>query len=354
MESTKSSIIKEFICLFKFVCHLRKGAGDRINLIISMKIYSQIKINHFCPVFLKTLKGDKIRSDFHKNYFYKSWAMLCLIPKLKNIIKKDSIDTIHIIDNYGPFMSFLKLFFPGIKIIGTAVTYNPTSNLYNLFLKWSFSKFDQIISFSDSFEKVLRKLGFRNVETIHWGIIPSKKIHTKKYNLIKILWTGYLQQTHEKDFVYSINIAKKIIYDNPLIEFDFIFKPEHFNSIFLKYSQKGITIKQSSGMNFKSELRNYNFLLCPILNLNSTLAPPLTWIECLNVGIPVITTPRKNIEEIIYHKFNGFIIKDNFEELVKFLNSDKKILNKNCNRFIKTNYNLNQSALNYQKLWEKN
>jgi glycosyltransferase involved in cell wall biosynthesis len=315
--------------------------------------YKNIKIFNLNPISFKKNSSNKVDKSFHRNYYEKTLSLVKLIPKIKFIIKSEKVDIVHFIDNYGPLMYLFKPFMRSTKLTCNAIVYNPTFKFYDSFLRLSFSNFDKIISYSEAYKNILNKWNFKNVEVIHWGVIPSIYSHKNKNNK-SIIWTGNLQQTGEKEFYYSLNFANKLIELDPKISFNFIFKPEHFKEKYKNLSNERILIDKSSGKDFNQLIRQYNFLLCPILNKKSTIGPPLTWIESLNNGIPIITNKNSGCEEII-NKNNGFVFDEiNYNLILNFIknnNHNYSKISKNAQMTIKEDYNILKITKQYENLW---
>jgi len=140
------------------------------------------------------------------------------------------------------------------------------------------------------------------------------------------------------------------------LEFTFLFKPESFQEQFLEYAQPGINIEINKHPFFQ-ELDLCDVLFSPLITKDLILAPPLTWIEALSRGLPVITTMTVGIEECLLHKKSGLIFNnwaeleewlmdaDLHEELLKMHKSTKLI-------YIKK-YCLKNVSLKYFQLYRK-
>lgn len=314
--------------------------------------YHTIKIYNTKPLFINDKKNTskKVHKSYHKNYFQKSLTCIKIIPEINKIIKQEKIDAVHFIDNYGPMMFFFKLFIKK-RMTVNAVTYNPTSFLYDFFLKMSFKGFDEIISYSESYQDLLNTWGFENVKTIHWGVDNKQPILKKQLGK-KIVWTGFTQQTQIEDFLFSYELAKELVKKDKKIEFCFIFKPEHFKKEFEKYNLPRIVVRKSEG-DYEKTVQKYDYFLCPVLNLKSTLAPPLSWLEALNWGLPLITNKRKGIDNIVKNRYNGLVFnkEKSTDQVLAFINSKNGTVIKNCHTVIEKNYNLTKIAKDYEKLW---
>ena len=171
------------------------------------------------------------------------------------------------------------------------------------------------------------------------------------------LWTGFIQQIGERDLNLTLELAREIAKKEANAEFLFSFKPE-FRSKAREYTggHPRITILDAVD-NFEHLLGSADFLLSPIENVESIVAPPLTWIESISSGTPVITTDAGGAREIIADGQNGFI-GAGYGELVNTLSGICKMdsyseLRKKAHTFASEKYDINKCAENYIKLYKE-
>lgn len=297
----------------------------------------------------------------------RSITLLKLIPFLKKLIKLHDIQVIHLMDNFGFLTGLIKLFFPKLKVFATGITYNThgfPSKPYSLYQRIVFGNLDRVAVSSRAYWEKLIEHGFpgRKVKVIRWGVPlengdqrASKKRKTNHRNKV-ILWTGFTQQIKEKSFYLSLSIAQNIIRKNRAIDFIFAFKPECFQERYGVYRGENLQILTTDHQDFLKLLEKVDLLLAPLENLRSTIAPPLSWIECMSLGIPVISNQALGTDEVLKHNLTGFVAKSNqeLETLIEEVVEDKDQLKKvsgNAKKWIKENYNLKDIAQDYLKLW---
>jgi len=288
---------------------------------------------------------------------------------IANLIKTLSIDLIHFMDNFGPAMPYLKKKFPDTKTTYAPATYSPRGKFYDWYLKYSFNKLDRIFPFTRAYKQILSDLRIPEykMEVIPWGIkLFKRSLSFKERDLIKkkfccrtsnllFLWSGWLQQIQEKDFYYSIEEAKKITKRYQDIEFIFTFKPEIYQERYSFESRDRIRVITNVD-DFGLLLEAADIFFSPVGEKNSTVSPPLTWLEAMARGTPIFTTKVRGVEELVLDGENGFIAKDFSDILYKteeIRRSDLNFISVNAKRFVGQNFNIKKTAVDYIKFWQK-
>ena len=305
------------------------------------------------------------------NYYSKTFSLVPIARSLRHHIQNERPDVIHFSSNYGPFMASLKPFVRGVPLSISANSYNGGSILYNPALMSSFLGFDAIVPFSDACARQVRGLGIpaHRVRTIRWGvdldrfqplsdaarekargdlgIQPGEKV---------VLWAGFLTQMTLEDFEFSIRAAELVLREAPRgWRFFFCLKPEHFDSRFRRFEKPGLTVVGTSEV-FLRVQRAADVMLSPMTNLRSTAAPPLTWVECMAFGIPLVTTPLPGADEIVTDGRNGFLVRtpeEAAQRLMDACRSPERLADarREARRRIEERFALSVSVTDYINLW---
>ena len=295
-------------------------------------------------------------------------TLLFSLPKIRQIIRKYEINIIHFTDNFGPAMWLIKFSFPKLKICYSPANYEPRRKFYDFYLRSSFSVLDKIFPLTFAYRNKLIEIGLdeKKINVIRWGIKFPDNVSTEEKEKIRrnlgyqpddklFLWTGYIQQINEKDFYQSIQIAKKIVRNMKNTKFLFCFKPECYQDKYKIEENEGIKVLTNL-TNFWQILASADFLFSPIGQVNSTISPPLTWIEAMSLGTPVITTKVGGIDEVILDNKNGFVSDSYdtlYETLVEILRGeDLSLISVKARDFVYQNYNLEQIARKYIDSWK--
>jgi glycosyltransferase involved in cell wall biosynthesis len=266
--------------------------------------------------------GNRWRSA-STNYLSKSLTFPILLGELRKAARGFRPDIVHFIDNYGPVMSILPLVKPIARFTVSCPTYNPRAPLYDRFLRMSLRPFDAIAPYSNAFAHVLDQMGFpaARIVPIRWGVDlercrpPSAaersesrvRLHLQDDQVV-VAWTGFIQQTNWSDFQFSLRVAQLVTAREPSrFAFAFCFKPEHFRAYFRQWEAPGIRVLGNT-QEFEDLRRSADYLLSPILAGRSTAAPPLTWLEFLAMGVPLISTPLRGSREVLLSGTNGWVV----------------------------------------------
>jgi glycosyltransferase involved in cell wall biosynthesis len=238
----------------------------------------------------------------------------------KAIMDAHRIDLIYFMDNFGFGMRYLRRKL-GIRTAFVASNYDPRGRLYNGLQKAFIGGLDSIVTYSAAYKAILSEIGVdsEKIKLLHWGIDPAaapplsaqakaeaRRNHGVADGSTLVLWTGYIQQIQELDFLMTSEIAAAIRQRRDDIEFVFCFKPETFKPEYKSAERPGIQV-MSGSPDFRSLLGSADLLISPTHKLSSTVSPPLTWTEAMSMGVPVLTTAVKGADEIIVHGQTGFI-----------------------------------------------
>jgi glycosyltransferase involved in cell wall biosynthesis len=247
----------------------------------------------------------------------------------------------------------------------------PFHYIYHLIKNNSFKQMDKLIATTKATKKRLLELGLaeEKIEVIPWTIssssnieVPSDEIEKikQKYQICKgstiVLWSGPIQDTGKKEFYQSIEIAKLVLKTNPSYTFIFTFKPGSLKSSYLWaiHGLQNIYIFETNKSEFDSIKNIADIFLSPIMNKNRTIAPPLTWIEMLQSGIPIITFELDGVEEIIEHGKNGFIAHSSTDAsrlILDIKSYDKEFIREACFSSVKKKHDIKMISDSYISLW---
>ncbi|HEY3374484.1 MAG TPA: methyltransferase domain-containing protein [Candidatus Aquicultor sp.] len=187
--------------------------------------------------------------------------------------------------------------------------------LYKLYLRISYGQDNlTVIPYSKSFEKRLIEQGFeqRRIRRIPWGIKPvslnSNRDNTGSRKPL-ILWAGYIQQTNRNDFEFAYRVAKRSLAQGLDATFIFAFKPESFEDGLESYNDpsNNIVVRPTTSKEFQELQHTANVFLSPITNSKCILAPPLTWLEMLSVGAPIVTLDIPGASEAVVSRETGYL-----------------------------------------------
>jgi len=312
------------------------------------------------------IRSKKIVSYRHKHNIIREnieifFTILDNIKRIKRIIKRYRINIIHILDNIGISFILLSFIFKEVKIVSTVYRYQKKGLLYNKYLKIGYGSLSYLVFTTKKTKEIFnsKKIFSKNGYIIPWGVkkLDCSDIYESQNDSYSLLWSGFIQQIGEEEFYLALDIANDLIKRNKINKIDFVFKPESHEKKYSLYNNENINIKIGD-INFRKNLKNYDYFLCPISykNSNSTFAPPLTWIECWSYGIPVLTTKFLGYKEIIKDAINGFVFDySNIAENIyqKIINNDILSIRKSCVKYFNEKYEMDIIAKKYIKFYKE-
>lgn len=317
-------------------------------------------------------------SKFQKMPFsivYKTYSFLQYLPVFDRLIKKHDIGIIHYMRVFGLLNSKLTRKYPQLYFSITVPTHVdrgfPLHGIYHVIKNMALKPMDKIIATSDATRDRLEHLGIKRdlLEVIHWTISDHEKpVLQEGIDRIKakykigdgskvILWAGPLQDTGAAEFYFALEVAKKVVSQSKYFTFVFAFKPDKLKP---EYGQAAKNVDNvyviETGRNEFLGLRSLaDLFLSPVCNKNRTLAPPLTWIEMMRLGKPVITTNVSGVNEIIIHGEDGFVI-DTVEGIVTLLiglnEAEIHRAGEKASKAINDRYRLDGILSRYIALWQ--
>lgn len=315
-------------------------------------------------------------SPFHKLPWavaYKTYSFIKYLPVFDDLIARHHIDIVHYMRVFGLFNKWLVGRHPEQFFTITVPTHIdrgfPAHYLYHWIKNEGLRPMDRVIATSVATKNRLCKLGMNaaKLEVIPWssslesddvsaapdikvrlGIPPTAQI---------VLWSGPLQHTGDKEFFYALDIAVQVTRHTDRYIFIFAFKPnklkpEHCQAI---PAEVAVKLLETDRQTFIALQAAAALFLSPICNHNRTVAPPLTWIEMMQRGIPVMTTAIDGVAELIIHGQNGFIIDDveTATEALLTVNRDGlEQMRQACQSVVQTRYALDEIVTRYVAMWE--
>ncbi len=246
------------------------------------------------------------------NYYSRTLTLPRLIQTIRRRTDQTHYDCLHLMDNLGPMTSAIPACARAMPCVASAVTYNRRGRFYDSLLRMSFLGSSRVVAFSQAFANRLLEIGLEahRVHRIRWGVDlnrfapPANRIQSRAKlgiapDVVLVAWAGFVQQTSTEDFRVAFRIAERLRERlDRRVRFFFCFKPSHFREEFARMRRPGIELTGDPEA-FRLVRAGADALLAPIMERNTILAPPLTWIEFLASGVPIFTTSRPGAEEAV-------------------------------------------------------
>ena len=321
-------------------------------------------------------RGDGYTTYHHRHkpsqeIVEKSVSIVVQLPRLRRIIHQHKIQVVHFMDNFGPVMPLLGRIFPHVKVTYSAANYEPRGrqSVYDAYLRLSIGFLDGAGVYTQAYLSRLREIGIRvPLRITRWGVpevdqeLPAERKRVIRQGLgIKdkqrfFLWSGYLQQIQERDFYRTVEVARQVVQAGCNAAFVFAFKPETFRPEYVQ--EAGDCIQVVNGVkNFRAVLETADLFLSPIGNSRSTVSPPLTWLEAMSMGTPVITTAVGGVDEVITSGQTGYVA-SSYDNLVDVVieasrNDSLATMSRRAREFVRETFNIQRSAEAHLQFWRE-
>ena len=304
------------------------------------------------------------------NYFVKSLFPFQIVASMKKISNDLRPDVVQVLDNYGPAQTIFSTL-PGRKIT-FLLSYSPRYPLFDKLLLLSLRPFDKIVTGSDSVARKLISLGLSkdSVQTIPFGVNPellrkgrAPQVKTKMMlnanpQAKLIVWSGFFPGEGEADYRYAVWLARGILEKTADIAFVFLFKPAHFRRRYLRDAvpPRLTIVPCRDNQHFLDIVSSAVGFLSPIVNPRLVMAPPLTWLESMALGVPIITTRVGGAESILEDRTNGLLFSDAkecYEKVTELCGNEsfRKSLSRSALRLVEEEYNYDHVASAYLEMW---
>lgn len=307
------------------------------------------------------------------SYGAKTLSFGRIMSAVRRHVRARRPDIIHLTTNYGPIMGLAKPFSLRVPISVSVPTYNGWRFVYDWALRASLTGFDRVVPLSEAYARRLEALGMRRrrIRTIRWAVNtdefhpPSDSERTAARRALgvkdtekMVFWSGFLQQMVPRDFEFAIRTAEAMLRSDPgKWRFCFCLKPEHYDPEYRRFVRPGIEVV-GSGEQFRNARTAADAMLSPITDLRSTAAPPLTWIECMALGVPILTTPLPGVEELVTDQVDGVVastpdaLAERSAELLR-TPEGLAMARRQARQRVEDRFALASSVTEYVRLWEE-
>ena len=171
-----------------------------------------------------------------------------------------------------------------------------------------------------------------------------KKKISKKKEIRKILVIAAYKK--EKGYFEVLKVAEMLKDKNIKIECYGYGNFNKFNSIKIKKKLNNISFNEFD-KNLKDKIKQYDILL----HLSKREGLPVSVMQCLSEGLPVICYNIRGNNDLVEDKFNGFFV-DTYKDVYKrifYLNLEEVVFNKLRDNAIKSiNKNFFENEINYK------
>ena len=292
--------------------------------------------------------------------------------QLADLLRGRPASRVHLMDNFGPANHLLArtAHRHGANISVSAIAYERRGRrMYDWFLRLSYRVPGScVVALSRQFKSRLWDLGVGHdaVTRIPWGVLPpaatahgARMAARARLGLPPdrplVLWAGFIQQVREPDFHLAYRLTTRARAAGLDATVLFAFKPETFRPEYasLHTPDDGIHVFPTPVDVFRDVLAAADLLLSPIGDRDCIVAPPLTWIEAMSNGLPILTTDIPGANELIENGKTGFLAGDEEELMTKLfaICGAFDSMREACRAKIAADYNLEAIRHAYITLW---
>lgn len=340
-----------------------------------------ITLYNLPPVYFRN-NGDSTDKEYtgpryHKlplSVIYKTITLIRYRSVIRDIVEKHNIGIIHYVRIFGILNKVLKRKLSHVSFTMTVPTHVdrgfPLHYIYHQIKIKGFAGMNKLIATTKATAERLTGLGIdeENIEVIPWSAENNLAQKSGNPGFRKrlavapdaeiILWSGPLQGTGGREIEYAVQVAHLVTRQTEKFHFVFAFKPDKLKAEYFETldNNKRVSVLETNQADFK-ELQNIAALfLSPICDKNRTVAPPLTWIEIMQRGVPVVTTPIDGVNEILENNESGIIAESEEEAaraIIGITDTQLDIMKGNARKTVNEKYNIKSIAKSYTKLWKE-
>lgn len=284
-----------------------------------------------------------------------------LLAEMAAIYRKSPYQHVHLMDNLG-IANRLIARYARTRVSVTAFTYAGVRPyfLYDWFLRASFDHYNiTVVSYSEAYREKLLRLGIdpSGVRRIQWGVSPDCASVTRPGGRPLILWSGYICPIGREDFMFAHETARDALKGGLDAEFVFAFKPECYEPGFSEFHRPGggISVMPTTGPEFDALKARAGIFYSPVVNPDVIVGPPLTWLEMLAHGIPIVTTCVPGVTEAVREGVTGFVAGSKAEVRDALFSAASRYtgMAQDCRASVSVGYDIKESARMYFALWEE-
>lgn len=231
-----------------------------------------------------------------REYAEKTSAVLSLAPVLARLRGSSGARYVHFFDNLGPAAGVVARSV-GLRAGVTLLASNGSSRSLARRAYWraSFVGVHDVVAGSEELARDLAENGVRVRAVIPWAASvvarePSVPFSARR----KVVWAGPLQCSAGDELRLAAATMASLAGDVPDSEPEVWPKPE-FASTYSQIAQAYRVPVRVPGSGFLDDLSRVRVLVSPVPGSGCIVAPPLTWLEAVESGAVVVTTPCRGL-----------------------------------------------------------
>lgn len=340
-----------------------------------------VEIRFIAPVFLESSHAEynRPRLFWRQGIFpsrlgviEKVLSGIRIFRQLRKLYRECPYQHLHLMDNFGLFNRFFIMVSPAGTSVSAMAYQGWRTTLYDRYLSLSYNHPGlKVTAYSAALVDKLRAIGITraSIRHVHWGVgLPRRPLAIEEREMAKkelslsagknlFLWAGYIQQIKRDDFFLALRSAREALNNGLNAIFYFAFKPETMEDEIIKHHDPsaGIFIKATSVEEFNLLKFATDVFYSPLVNKSCIVAPPLTWLELLSLGVPILTTNAGGVEEAVVEGRTGYIAQssDDLARKIFIISERNREMASDCHHLVLNSYDITDSAKRYVEIWQQ-
>ncbi len=299
-------------------------------------------------------------------------SLLKIAPRARRLFGGHGPEIIHFMDNLGPAMRLFRALPSRPRLTVSAMGYYARGRWHDPYLRLSFAGMDAVVPYSRAYARKLSEIGLpgERIYPILWGVSLPKVSAAARADEMQaarrslglplqarvVVWTGPIQQLGWAEFLVAHRVARQVRQRREDVVFAFLVKPEVEWPIHEFAAGEGIRVLRTSPEEFLAYRRAADLMLAPVTRLGSIVTPPLTWLEFMALGIPIVTNRAPGVEDVIADGVSGFVaieLTDLERVLSRALDAELSAVGRAARERIVRKYTVDRAAREYLALWQE-
>jgi glycosyltransferase involved in cell wall biosynthesis len=295
------------------------------------------------------------------------------LPQIDTIVQDYSVGAIHFMDNFGGAMGLLKRRYPELIVTASLPTWmdrlGRLRRVYHFIRRRSFAGLDAVVTPAAATARQMIAAGFpaSQVRVIPWGVVPGggpsagarqqarEKLAIPPEALV-LLWSGFTQRSTAADLAFAVRVSQEARRLDSRVWAVFAFKPADLRPEYEALAGETTRVLRTSQTTFRDVLGAADLFVSPVTELGRTVTPPLTWLEALDAGLPVVTTPADGAADTLEDGRNGIIAATPTEaaqRIARVLADPLKLkdMQASARQLVTSQFNLGTIVEQYVQLW---
>ena len=240
-----------------------------------------------------------VRHSRLREYGERTAAAIALIPLLRRLRDERSVAYVHFFDNLGPGAGLLARVLgirSGVTLLGSAGSAG--SKQTRAFWRASTCGIQDVVAGSQALRRELEAAAVPVRAVIPWGpkrrpaTAPTVPVGSRRV----VAWSGPLGNSGPREALISARAMALARDQIPALRACLWSKPE-YAAQYRPIAEEFRLTFEVPGQLFLQRLDDVRILVSPVAHAHEIVRPDLTWLEAIQSGVRVVTTPCKGLDQ---------------------------------------------------------